>query len=102
MDDVTGDAQEIVDRLWTKNRHRVSERIAVLAHGLAALARGEEPDPAPLVAQAHALAGVLGTYGRPGSEAMLEVEEALGEPVAPEEAARLLEAVRDVERRIGS
>ena len=71
---------DAVERLWHSNRPKILTRLRQVVSAVEQLACGGEVDRAEAQRQAHALAGALGTYRRPGSPLLKEVEQALASP----------------------
>lgn len=84
----------LVAELWERFRGVAEARVAVLERLLAA---GEDASPdlrAEAVGAAHKLAGALGTYGRPGSDAARALEHLLRDGGDLAAADRLVAEVR--------
>ena len=73
MDDFTA----ALDELWNANRTRMLARGQTVLTALEDAAAGRPFDRATAAREAHALAGALGSYGRPGSALFAEVERVL-------------------------
>lgn len=88
----------LVEQLWQRFRPLVRSRLDAVEAHLSGQPVG--PPLAEANRAAHALAGALGTYGRPaGNELARELERALNEPDrsgAARAALRRLEQVLDV------
>lgn len=83
------DLEDLVERVWQRQRPQVEERL----HRVVSALRAGAVDPQAAV-EAHKLAGALGTYGRPGSELAGRAERALrGEGSGEGLAAALLALV---------
>lgn len=84
-------------QLWERRRDGFAARVQRVEAAVAALLRGtlEEPLRAEAEAEAHKLAGALGTFGVPrGSELARELEQSFAaDRIAGESAARLNEVV---------
>lgn len=71
------DVSDLVERLWQTNRAKVLARLDEVLAAVDLLAAGRAADRTAAERQAHALAGALGTYSRPGSSLLKEVERTL-------------------------
>ena len=79
-----------VEAMWDRNADRVRTRLGSVIAGVELLADGGDPG-AEAEQEAHVLSGVLGTYGRPGSELLRRAELALGGSSRAEAAALVRE-----------
>lgn len=73
MDDLAA----ALDGLWLANRDKMLARGAAVLAALEDAAAGRPVDLGTAARGAHALAGALGTYGRPGSALFAEIERVL-------------------------
>jgi len=83
---------EAMNRLWAKHLPQMEERVATLQNAAERLASGTltQNDQEHASADAHRLAGVLGTFGlTEGTELAREAEVLYGEAADPDKAARL-------------
>ena len=76
----------VVAAMWERNADRIRARLAAVLAEVEVLASGGQPDQRGQQ-DAHVLAGVLGTYGRPGSELLRRTEQALADGAATEAPA---------------
>lgn len=79
-----------MEAVWQRNAERVRARLALVVQAVEELARGGAPGQ-EATQEAHVLAGVLGTYGRPGSPLLRQAELALAAGQAPEAEALVAE-----------
>lgn len=93
---MTGDPDDFVERLWAANEARSRARLVDVLVVLDAVASGDQADLELGISQAHILAGALGSFGRPGSDLLKEVEQALREPVTAARAADLAARLRQL------
>ena len=89
---MTESLEDMVARIRARSLPTVLERLAVVVDALATVALGASVSTEE-IREAHTLAGTLGSYGRPGSELLREVEIVLKEADA-ETAMVLVEEVR--------
>ena len=73
MDDLAA----ALDQLWKANRGKMIARAEGVLTALEDAAAGLPVDRAAAAREAHALAGALGAYGRPGSALFAEIERVL-------------------------
>jgi hypothetical protein len=73
---VTDPVADVVEAMWQRNRARLLARLDRVEAALRAQSPAAPVDTAA-AEDAHVLAGALGTYGRPGSELLKQVELAL-------------------------
>jgi HPt (histidine-containing phosphotransfer) domain-containing protein len=81
--------QTMISALWTRSRHTVVERAALLqaAGDLLVDNRLDQATQLNAVDSAHKLAGVLGTFGLPrGTDLAREAEVLFGQPTPPGKA----------------
>jgi len=93
------DLASALAEIWQMSRASVRAELATIEQAVAAAVAGELPDDVRALAagEAHKLAGSVGTFGfTAASERARQLERALSAgPVAPAQATRLIDAVRE-------
>lgn len=95
---MSGSMDDAIGELWAMFAPTARARVDMLEDFLTSLHDGSAgPERAEAASAAHKLAGSLGSYLRPGSDAAAELEQLLssGQEVDPETAGPLMAVLRD-------